>query len=274
MEDPGKLIWNIACDESGVDGARYYGFGSIWMKWQRRGDFSKLVSDLREKHHYHDEIKWQKAHSKQFRSFYLELIELFFKREWLAFHCIIIKKSDVKKEYHQGDYDLARRKHFNLLLNSKIKSVLKAHPNRECQFRVVVDPIASRYKKADEASHIIVNNQINQVTRLSDVIDSYVTKDSKTSVQIQLCDLLLGAVMAAWQKKATSEGKILIQREISDYLGWIDLEADTNPSERKFNIWYFYDKNLGPREVKTRTVRLKYPLPQRDTKNKILIDNI
>ncbi|MCO4208214.1 hypothetical protein M2R29_09695 [Aeromonas hydrophila] len=80
--------------------------------------------------------------------------------------------------------------------------------------------------------------------------------------------------MAAWQKKATSEGKILIQREISDYLGWIDLEADTNPSERKFNIWYFYDKNLGPREVKTRTVRLKYPLPQRDTKNKILIDNI
>lgn len=35
MENPGKLIWNIACDESGVDGARYYGFGSIWMKWQR-----------------------------------------------------------------------------------------------------------------------------------------------------------------------------------------------------------------------------------------------
>lgn len=270
METPGKLIWNIACDESGVDGARYYGFGSIWMKWQRRGDFAKLISDLREKHNCQDEIKWQKAHSKQFRNFYLELIELFFKKEWLAFHCIIIKKADVNKEFHNGDYDLARRKHFNLLLNSKIKSVLKAHPGRECQFRVVVDPIASRYKKADEASHIITNHQVNKATHLNDVIDSYVTKDSKESPQIQLCDLLLGAVMAAWQKKSTSEGKGIIINSIAEHLGWNDLDADTNPAERKFNIWYFYDPTLGQREVITRIVYLKYPLPRRDTKNRIL----
>ncbi|MFM5879784.1 DUF3800 domain-containing protein [Aeromonas sanarellii] len=270
MEEPGKLIWNIACDESGVDGARFYGFGSLWMKWQRRGDFAKLISDLREKHNYNDEIKWQKAHSKRFRNFYIELIELFFKKEWLAFHCIIVKKSDVKKEYHNGDYDLARRKHFNLLLHSKIKAVVKAHPNRDCQFRVVVDPIASRYKKADEASHVIVNNQVNQSTSISDIIDSYTTKDSKESAQIQLCDLLLGAVMAAWQKKSTSEGKAQILSTISAHLGWSDLEADTSPAERKFNIWYFYDPTLGLREVKTRVVRLKHPLPQRDTKNRIV----
>ncbi|MDR6982359.1 hypothetical protein J2X32_000977 [Rheinheimera pacifica] len=263
MDNPGKLIWHIACDESGIDGAPYYGFGTLWMKWQRRGDFSKLVSDLRIKHQYFDEIKWQKAHSKRYQDFYLELIDLFFKREWLAFHCIVIKKADVNKSYHGGDYDLARRKHFNMLLQAKIKNVIKAHKGRECQFRVVVDPIASRYKKADEASHVIVNNQVKQSTENFDAIDNYLTKDSKDSVQIQLSDLLLGAVMSAWQKKATSEGKVAIQKAIAGYLGWKDLEADTAPKERKFNIWYFYEPKLGPRSAETRKVNLFYPLPVR-----------
>ncbi|MCD3180328.1 DUF3800 domain-containing protein, partial [Salmonella enterica subsp. enterica serovar Enteritidis] len=48
--DPGKLIWHVACDESGIDGQRFYGFGSLWMKYQRRGDFARIVRELREKH--------------------------------------------------------------------------------------------------------------------------------------------------------------------------------------------------------------------------------
>ncbi|EPO1287739.1 DUF3800 domain-containing protein, partial [Escherichia coli] len=46
----GKLIWHIACDESGIDGQRFYGFGSLWMKYQRRGDFCQLIRELRRKH--------------------------------------------------------------------------------------------------------------------------------------------------------------------------------------------------------------------------------
>ena len=36
---PGVRPWLISCDESGIDGARFYGFGSIWMSWDRRGRF-------------------------------------------------------------------------------------------------------------------------------------------------------------------------------------------------------------------------------------------
>ncbi len=56
----GKLIWHVACDESGVDGLQYYGFGSLWMKYQRRGDFVRIIRELRGKHNYLNEIKWQK----------------------------------------------------------------------------------------------------------------------------------------------------------------------------------------------------------------------
>ncbi len=257
----GKLIWHIACDESGVDGARFYGFGSLWMKWQRRGDFVREIRKLREYHNYFDEIKWQKANTKRYSKFYEDLIELFFTKNWLAFHCIIVQKSMVDKSFHDGDYDLARRKHFTKLISTKIGNVLGVHKSRECEFRVEVDPIASRYKKADEAFHVIANNEIMLKFRIDNPIKSVVTKDSKDSEQIQISDLLLGAVMAAWQGKASSKGKLKMQKMIGSYLGWPDLSSDTKPSERKFNIWYFYDPTQGPRAVSTRVVELKHPLP-------------
>jgi len=259
-----KLIWHVACDESGIDGAKFYGFGSLWMRWQRRGDFARDIRELRERYGFFEEIKWQKAHSKKYANFYEDLVDYFFRRAWLAFHCIVIRKAMVNKEYHDGDYDLARRKHFTKLISNKINGVLKAHRDRPCEFRVEVDPIASRYKKADEAFHKIANNQIRQELGLEGPIKTVITKDSKESEQIQLSDFFLGAVMAAWQGKATSEGKLRMQALVGGYLGWPNLLSDTNPWERKFNIWYFYDRTQGPREVKTRDVHLRYPLPRRN----------
>jgi len=241
----GKLIWHIACDESGTEGARFYGFGSLWMRWQRRGDFSRDLRELREQHRFFEEIKWQKAHSKKYAKFYEDLIEYFFKSSWLAFHCIIVQKSMVNKEFHEGNYDLARRKHFTKLISTKVCNVLRAHKESVCEFRIVVDPIASRYQKADEEFHKIANNEVRLKPGVEAPIKSVVTKDSKESEQIQISDLLLGAVMSSWQGKASSEKKLRLQKLLSQYLGWNDLVSDTRAHERKFNVWYFYDPTMG-----------------------------
>ncbi|EBD2439659.1 DUF3800 domain-containing protein [Salmonella enterica] len=58
------MICHVACDESGTDGQRFYSFGSLWMKYQRSGDFAKLIRNVREKHEYFQEIKWE---CKKFR---------------------------------------------------------------------------------------------------------------------------------------------------------------------------------------------------------------
>lgn len=261
MDTLGKLIWHVACDESGIDGQKFYGFGSLWMKYQRRGDFSRLLRELREKHRYHNEIKWQKAHKKEYANFYKELIEMFFKHQWLAFHCIVVRKGIVDKSFHDGDYDLAMRKHFTKLISTKISNVVSAHPGRTCDFRIEVDPLPSRYKKADEAFHVIANNMLNKKFGRRDLIKSVVTKDSKQSEQIQIADFLLGAVMSAFQGKVSSEAKLAVATNIATYLGWDDLGYDTLPSERKFNIWYFCEPNKNGREIKTKIVQLRYPLP-------------
>ncbi len=256
----GKLIWHVACDESGIDGQKFYGFGSLWMKYQRRGDFVRIIRDLRNQHNYFNEIKWNKAHKKDCANFYEDLVDTFFKHEWLAFHCIVIRKGLVDKSFHDGDYDLAMQKHFTKLIQTKIATVKKAHPKRLSEFRIEVDPLPFRYQKADEAFHIIANRMLKS-TFGEAPIRSVITKDSKDSEHIQIADFLLGAVMSGFQKRASSPAKINVARFIASYLGWTDLSYDTKPSERKFNIWYFYDPTKGPREIETKDVSLKYKLP-------------
>lgn len=72
-----KMIWHVACDESGVDGQPFYGFGSLWMSYQRRAELTRMVQDLRKKHGCSDELKWQKAHSKRNAAFYSDVIDVF-----------------------------------------------------------------------------------------------------------------------------------------------------------------------------------------------------
>ena len=50
----GIIRWLVSCDESGVHGARHYGFGTLWMNWQRRGDSAALIRGVREEHDQDD----------------------------------------------------------------------------------------------------------------------------------------------------------------------------------------------------------------------------
>jgi hypothetical protein len=88
-------------------------------------------------------------------------------------------------------------------------------------------------------------------------VDQGLTRNSA----IQLCDVLLGAVIANWQKEPIGPAKRALQKEVAMHLGWADLKADTMPDERKFNVWTFHD-NRRPRKVGTRPVVLRHPLPK------------
>ena len=260
-QNPGTRSWLIACDESGIHGSAHYGFGSLWLKWQRRGDFIEHIRQLREIHNYSYECKWKKV-TYNALPFYKDLIEYFFKRRWLTFHCIVIRKDMVRKEeFHGNSWDLARRKHFTMLLTTKMRNALKRFPDRNNEFRIYVDPIASSYSKADEAIEVISNNVLNKSFRKVSPVKAVITRDSKDTPSIQLCDLLLGAVMETWQKKSTSKAKSEVRDAIAHHLGWEHLDADTMPKERKFNIWYFFDPTHESRKVNTRGVKLIYPYP-------------
>jgi hypothetical protein len=254
---PGYRNYLVYFDDSGLHGSTHYGFGSFWIPAERRGDFPALVRELRAKHRMQDEIKWSKINSRN-EPFYLELVETFFVKPWMMFHCLIVEKAYVDREAHDGDYDLARRKHFAMLAKRKIQDLCAAGSKKVYHLRV--DRLPSRYEKADEAAHKIINSSLKKEIGHSAVATLF-TRNSKTTPGIQLADVLLGAVMDDWAGSAVSAPKMNVKKSVADHLGWPDLSRDTYRSEWKLNIWSFFDPTDGTeRPVRSRRVKLLYPM--------------
>lgn len=257
---PGYRNYSVFCDESGIDGHLYYGFGSLWMPYERRGDFAALIERLREKHGYQREIKWTKV-TPHTAPLAMELIDAFFRHNWLMFHCLIVRKGYVDKSHHDGDYDVAMRKHFAMLLQTKIRFFSEKGVGKA--YHVYVDPLPSRYKKADEAAQKIVNSTLKRDLGLAPV-HKLVTRDSRADSGIQLADLLLGTTMADWNRNSTAAHKVAVREHLALHLGWPDLAGDTRHTVWKFNVWSFYDPTTrADRETRTRTreVNFKVPIP-------------
>jgi len=253
-----RNTWLVSTDESGTGGQKFYGFGSIWMNWERRGDFAAGFDAIRQRHRMPPnwEVKWNNLDGVTRLKVARDLVEWFFRRSWLMFHCVVFCEADVDRSFHDGSMDLARRKHFAKLLSNKMKRCAERHSDRDNFFRLWVDPIASAYAKAGEAAQIITTHTLKQIFKDSQVeVEDLQERDSKSTPSIQLCDLLLGAVMDAWQGQARKPEKLDLAKEIARHMGWTDLAADTFPKERKFNIWYFHD-GKHDRAVKTRPVSL------------------
>jgi hypothetical protein len=258
------LRWLISCDESGMHGGRYYGFGSLWMPYQRRGDFLDIIRQLRARHRYRDEFKWSNIGPASVPA-YVDLVDLFFRTHSLAFHCIVYPTNVVRRELHKSRQEM-HQKHFTLLLTDKIRRCRRIHRNREQTFRVWVDPLPNRYTKAHEVVQNVANAVLRSVFGKVRPVDGVTVIDSKDTPSVQLCDVLLGAVMAAWQGKTQAADKREVQRTICDRLGWPSLRWDTKHTERKFNVWMFHDEDRGVRTATTRDVVLRYPLPNRSVR--------
>lgn len=253
---PGYRNYIIYTDESGMDRATYYGFGTLWIPWERRGDLAGELAALRRKHRLDDELKWSKISARS-APFAADVVRWFFKHPWLMFHCVLVPKAEVDWSLHKGR-DVAQRKHFSMLLKNKIAYFARAGGR---VYRLRVDPLPWRYPKSGEIVHKVVNAQLKQELGEAAIHD-VITCESKRTAGIQVADLLLGAVLAAWQDRVEAVPKLGLMRLVAEHLGWDNLRHDTARKEWKFNIWHFHDpQSEAPRRAATKEVRLKNPLP-------------
>lgn len=233
------------------------------MPATRRPEFQTLFEHATAEAPYPgSEVKWQRTKRKTLAT-YQSLVDVFFQMPWLGFHCIVVRQGWVDLDLHRRDRDLGRRKHFTQFLANKMRSCERAHGDREVHFTVHADePFGgSGYPKAHEAAEVVGNHILAQAGQRRS-IDAVGICDSKAVAGIQLCDLLLGAVMDGWNHGSHSDPKQQLRRYIASHLGWGDLDSDTRPGERKFNVWHLVDSH-SERRAPTRPVVLKYPLPSR-----------
>lgn len=248
------LEWLIGCDESGTSGLPYYGFGTLWMDANRRGDLLQDIEALRMRHkaRQRTEFKWNTVDGGDM-DFYRALVDYFFKTPRMAFHCMVVRKGLVDKARYSDAWVNIRVRQFTMLLTQKMHNMPVVAPKVQHKFRVWVDPIPTKNKKIGETIQAISGNWLMKLRaglKTSPVLGVHM-KDSKETAQIQLCDLLLGAVTDTWNEKSSNPGKAELKRHIAERMKWNDLRADTYPTALKFNIWYYLPRNAR-REVEVR----------------------
>lgn len=229
------MKYKIFCDESchlEFDKTNILVLGAICCEEEQVVAINKHIKYLRNKHNYHNELKWTKLVKTQ-KEFYKELIEYFFSNSSMRFKTTtVINKSRLNhKEFNQGSHQNFYYKMFFYTLRDFIQ-----HENK---YKIYLDYMDTLGRdKAKKLQEVLVNNSYNQ----SD-IDIYIIASRESQI-IQLTDLFIGAmgyVNREDLEKKESEIKNFIIDEIQRHINH-SLCNGTPPWEEKFNIFKFSPK--------------------------------
>lgn len=226
----------IFVDESGIHGrSRFYGWGTLWIPVERRGDLAEVLATLKRTHRYQGEVKWSRMKAES-EAFAVDLIDAVFRRNWIMFHALLIRNAAIRSNRFDDGIREARLHHLSTLLRAKVRYFGGADPRKT--YHVRVDPLPSSYALEHEKL-LKINNAMLREALGDQRIKSMAVVDSKGRAGVQLADLLLGAVLSPWQAAAEPGGaKDRISQHLFSRLGWDDHRAGTFAKEWKFNLWW------------------------------------
>ncbi len=227
------MKFEVYCDENHQDVltsanaggvASYLTIGSLWLPAELREDVKQKISQLREQHNKHGEIKWSKV-SPSSLDFHKSLIDLYISYgAEMRFRCIAVKASDINWNLHNGDKELGFYKFYYQLLQHWILAFN--------EYRIFCD-----YKTNKKRDELHVLKQCLNNANLSSDITQVQALSSKNVVLIQLSDLLLGAASARMNNTVQEGGA---KDELIGHLETrlnIECLGATPKGEQKFNIF-------------------------------------
>jgi len=249
MNEERPLQWLLAADERGIKGTPFHGFGLLWMNWDRRGDFNAALQALAERHKRRAWRGWEYARRLKNPAYHQALVDFFFERNWLAFHCIIVTEDILERGM--------KRDNFAELVADRLNRVQKRETDKPQNFRLWVNPGVRGRQTSDQAITHLTEKICTLQPDLRDVL-RVMPRESEDTPAIQLCDVLLGGTLEGWRNGQSGESATAVNRRLAEHLGWPDTRADTESWEIKFNVSRKGDPaTFG--EVPTRTVRRPGP---------------
>ncbi|MCX5656340.1 MAG: DUF3800 domain-containing protein [Planctomycetota bacterium] len=218
----------VYCDESCHDMAEHHPFmaiGSLWVHRDARDDLSRAFRRLAVQMELRGEIKWHKV-SRAHTDAYRRLVDFFFDQHELRFRTIAVEQKRVKMELHGKDQELAFYKFYYEMLE---KWLLAGN-----EYVILIDRKTNR--GADR--YTTLKTYLERHLRGQAWIADLTVIDSGETPLAQLCDLLTGAVAAAFNKALRPESaKEQLAQHIARRAGLASLQVRTPPSEDKFNIF-------------------------------------
>lgn len=203
-------------DESGTDGkSKFLALGLIEVK--DIVNFHKVLDGVRDNHRYRNEIKFEKVSNLR-AAIAKEWIDEFFGFREVKFHCLVTEKQKAGIPL----INLKKWSRFKIYTKQFLDKCL-----REKKVRFYFDT----YNKAQDRQ--FKEYLLTHVKGLEN-IQSINSKDYDV---LQICDLLLGAVRASFEKTITSAYKKEIIRHIQKKLSIEELDQSIDKDNFSIAIW-------------------------------------
>jgi len=226
---------NIYCDESRHlehDKSPIMVLGAISCPQARARDLAVKIRKIKEKHNLpgNFEIKWTKV-SPAGINFYQNILDYFFTEQELRFRAVIAHRAGLNHTKFKQDHDAWYYKMYFLLLGVLLSPTDK--------YRIYLDIKDTRSQsKVEKLREILCNSKYDFDRK---IIESIQQVRSHEVEQIQLADLLIGAIGFANQEQFKSVAKrYLVEylREKSNY----SLTKSTLLEEKKLNLFHWTPK--------------------------------
>jgi len=224
--------FNVYCDESchlENDHQKAMVLGAIWCPLDKTREIAVRLREIKQKHGLPPgfEVKWTKV-SPAKKALYLDLIDYFFDDDDLHFRALIVPdKSKLQHGAFQGqDHDTWYYKmYFDML-----KVVFRP----DARYRVYLDIKDTLGAEKTRKLHEVLCNNMYDFSR--EVIERLQLVHSHEIEQLQLADLLIGAVSYLNRELEGNEGKLALIRRIQKRSGY-SLTRTTLLRENKVNIF-------------------------------------
>lgn len=229
---------NIYCDESThllADKMPFLVLGGISCPQSKTREIAKRLFEIKEKHQmdHNFEIKWTKVSNGKLE-FYKDLVDYFFDDDDLSFRVVVASKDNLQHEKFNQTHDDWYYKMMFYLIRGLLKP--SAHTN------IYLDKKDTRGGAKIQKLHDVIANSCHDFDKK--IIQKIQIVESHHVIQLQLADLILGAVNYANRMNYTDKAKITLTNKaklalvdrIKDRSGYV-LTKSTLPSEEKFNVF-------------------------------------
>lgn len=217
----------VYCDESCHDLTAHHEFmaiGGLFVPQKRKLDLTKKLKSLARSCNLNSEVKWSKASSKKL-NVYKEIINFFFGHDELRFRVIVVEQKKVELNQHGQDRELAFYKFYYEMLEKWLE--------QGNEYLILLD-----YKNNRGADrYTTLKLYLERYLRSKAWIKDLTVINSRETPLAQLCDLLTGAVAAAYNTPKANSAKENLINYIASKAGWSTLKISTSLNVNKLNIF-------------------------------------
>lgn len=223
--------FNIYCDESGHlehDQQQVMVLGAVWCPLEKTREIARRIREIKGRHGLPGsfEIKWSKI-SPAKQSFYVDLVDYFFDDDDLCFRALVVPD---KRQLRHGAFNQDHDAWYYKMYFDMLKVLLSPHS----RYRVYVDIKDTRsMPKLQKLREVLCNNVYDFERR---IIERIQPVHSHEVEQVQLADLLIGAVGYANRGLGTNAAKLALVRRVQKRSGYA-LTRTTLLREEKVNLF-------------------------------------